>query len=51
MCWNCGVGEYVTYESSDEDKAPRCGLCGEYERDNPAKKPAARKAAATNKRS
>lgn len=51
-CWNCKVGEYVTYEKSDEPSVPRCGSCGELEQDDPAKKkPAAKKAAATTKRS
>jgi len=51
VCWSCKVGEYVKYESSDEPIVLRCGLCGERQQDDPAKKPAARKAAATSKRS
>lgn len=39
-CWNCKVGQYLVYES-DVTKTPRCGSCGELERDDPAKtKPA-----------
>lgn len=43
-CWNCKVGEYVTYEISDEPLVPRCPLCGEREQDDPAKKTAPRRA-------
>lgn len=35
-CWNCKIGTYVVYDS-DITKTPRCGQCGELERDDPAK--------------
>lgn len=36
-CWNCEVGSYIVYYS-DLTQTPRCGRCGELERDDPAKK-------------
>lgn len=36
-CWNCKKGEYVTY-ASDFTQTPRCGQCGELERDDPTLK-------------
>lgn len=49
MCWNCKVGEYITYDQSDEPLEPRCAACGELERDDPAKQKAAPKRAAVKR--
>jgi len=48
MCWKCKVGEYIVYYS-DLTNTPRCGRCGELEQDDPAKKKAAPKRAASKR--
>ena len=48
MCWNCKSREYYDYDE-DPKGVLRCPACGELEQDDPAKKKAPVRRAASKK--